>query len=87
VRAVGTSSACGVAIGLASAVGYAMHGPKGGLPHGGVGFVEVPAAACIAFASVLTAPMGVKLAHRLSPVHLQRVFAVFLFVVGASLAW
>ena len=32
VRAVGTSSACGIAIGFASAVGYAMHAPPGALP-------------------------------------------------------
>jgi len=86
VRAVGTSSACGVAIGLAGAIGYAMHGPKGGLPHGGIGYVLLPAAICIALASVLTAPLGVRLAHRLSPTHLRRVFALFLFLVGATLA-
>lgn len=86
VRAVGTSSACGVAIGLASAAGYALHGPSGGLPLGSVGFVDVPAAAGIALASVLAAPLGVRLAHRLSGAHLQRVFALFLFAVGLSLA-
>jgi uncharacterized membrane protein YfcA len=86
VRAVGTSSACGVAIGLASAAGYALHGPSGGLPQGSVGFVDVPAAVGIALASVLAAPLGVRLAHRLSGANLQRVFALFLFAVGLSLA-
>jgi uncharacterized membrane protein YfcA len=87
VRAVGTSSACGVAIGLASAAGYALHGPAGGLPgRGSVGFVNLPAALLIALASVLAAPLGVRLAHRLSGRALQRVFALFLFVVGGSLA-
>jgi uncharacterized membrane protein YfcA len=87
VRAVGTSSACGVAIGLASAVGYALHGPPGGLPGpGNIGFVDLPAAAAIAVASVLAAPLGVRLAHRLSGPALRRVFAVFLFLVGLSLA-
>ncbi len=86
VRAVGTSSACGVAIGLASAAGYALHGPSGGLPQGSVGFVDVPAALAIALASVLAAPLGVRLAHRLSGAHLQRVFALFLFAVGLALA-
>lgn len=86
VRAVGTSSACGVAIGLASAVGYAMHGPSGGLPQGSVGFVDVPAAFGIALASVLAAPLGVRLAHRLSGVQLQRLFAAFLFAIGLMMA-
>jgi uncharacterized membrane protein YfcA len=86
VRAVGTSSACGVAIGLASAAGYAMHGPSGGLPRGSIGFVDVPATIGIALASVLAAPFGVRLAHKLSGLHLQRLFALFLFAVGLSLA-
>ena len=86
VRAVGTSSACGVAIGLASATGYALHGPSGGLPQGSIGFVDVPAAIGIALASVFAAPLGVRLAHKLSGLHLQRVFALFLFAVGLALA-
>lgn len=88
VRAVGTSSACGVAIALASAAGYAAHGPAGGgLPPGSWGYVFVPAAVAIALASVLTAPLGTRIAHRISGLALRRVFAGFLLLVGASLAW
>jgi uncharacterized membrane protein YfcA len=87
VRAVGTSSACGVVIGLASAAGYALHGPAGGLPQGSLGFVYLPAAVGIALASVLAAPLGARLAHRISGHALQRVFALFLFAVGAALAF
>ncbi|HET6604690.1 MAG TPA: sulfite exporter TauE/SafE family protein [Xanthomonadaceae bacterium] len=85
VRAVGTSSACGVAIGLASAAAYALFGPAGALPEGGLGYVYVPAAVGIALASILAAPYGTRLAHVLSGPALRRVFAVFLVVVGASL--
>ena len=85
VRAVGTSSACGVAIGLASAVGYALHAPHGALPQFSVGYVYLPAAAGVAAASVLAAPWGTRLAHRLDPPTLKRVFAGFLVVVGVSL--
>lgn len=88
VRAVGTSSACGVAIALASAAGYAAHGPAAGaLPPGSWGYVFVPAAVGIALASVLTAPLGTRLAHRLSGQALRRVFAGFLVLVGTSLVW
>lgn len=88
VRAVGTSSACGVAIALASAAGYAAHGPApGSLPAGSWGYVFVPAAVGIALASVLTAPLGTRLAHRLSGQALRRLFAVFLVLVGTSLLW
>ena len=84
VRAVGTSSACGVAIALASAAGYALQGAPQGLPAGSWGYVFLPAAVGIALASVLTAPLGTRLAHRLSGPALRRVFAVFLAVVGTS---
>lgn len=85
VRAVGTSSACGVAIGLASAVGYALHAPHGALPQFAVGYVYLPAAIGVAAASVLAAPYGMRLAHRLDGQTLKRVFAGFLVVVAVSL--
>ena len=88
VRAVGTSAACGVAIGLASALGYAFLGPSAQdstMPAGSVGFVFVPAAAGIALASVLLAPTGTRLAHRLGGPALKRIFAVLLLLVGSSL--
>src|SRR5690606_33158124 len=44
VRAVGTSSACGVFIAIASAAGYAVHAPEGALPAHAVGYVYLPAA-------------------------------------------
>lgn len=85
VRAVGTSSACGVAIGLSSALGYALHAPAGALPHFAIGYVYLPAAIGVAVASVLAAPYGMRLAHRLSGLALKRVFALFLVAVGVTL--
>ena len=83
---IGTSSACGVAIAVASAVGYAAHGPADGvLPAGSWGYVYLPAAAGIAIASVLTAPFGTRIAHAISGLALRRLFAAFLAVVGTSL--
>lgn len=85
VRAVGTSSACGVAIGLGSALGYALHPPAGGLIEHAAGYVYLPAAIGVAIASVLAAPWGTRLAHRLSGPHLRRIFAAFLVAVALSL--
>ena len=85
VRAVGTSSACGVAIGLASAVGYATHAPVGALPQYAIGYVYLPAAIGVAVASVLAAPYGMRLAHRISGLALKRVFALFLITVAVTL--
>lgn len=85
VRAVGTSSACGVAIGLGAAAGYALHPPAGALAGPALGYVYLPAAVGVALASVLAAPWGTRLAHRLSGAHLKRVFAGFLVAVAVSL--
>ena len=86
VRAVGTSAACGVAIGLSSAFGYALMGPPpGSLPAGSFGYVYLPAALGIAVASVGLAPLGTRLAHRLSGPTLKKIFAGLLLLVGLSL--
>jgi len=85
VRSVGTSSACGVFIGIGSALGYALQAPAGAMDlPGALGYVYLPAAGGVALASVLCAPLGTRLAHRLSGTALQRVFAFFLVAVGCS---
>lgn len=85
VRAVGTSAACGFAIAIASALGYALGGADAsGLPRGSWGYVYLPAAGAIAVASVLIAPLGARLAHSLGGASLKRVFAGFLILMGVS---
>ncbi len=85
VRAVGTSSACGIFVALASAAGYAAQAPAGALPAYGIGYIYVPAAIGVAITSVLFAPLGTRLAHAISGPTLKRIFAIFLFVMGAGL--
>ena len=86
VRAVATSSACGIVIALSSAVTYANLQPSGAMPVGSVGFVNMPVALLIALASMAAAPVGAKWAHRLPAVRLKQIFAGFLLLVGAILA-
>lgn len=87
VRAVATSSACGVAIAIASATRFALHAAPATMPEGVVGYVFVPAALAIALASVSMAPFGAALAHRIGGPRLKRVFALFLVSIGGSLLW
>jgi uncharacterized membrane protein YfcA len=84
VKAVGTSAVCGLAIAIASSLSYALsvHAPAQALPWGAVGYVYLPAAAATAVASMLLAPLGVRVAHTISGASLKRVFAGFLVVVG-----
>ena len=86
VRAVGTSSACGLPLALAGTVGYAITGldAPATMP-GSAGYVLLPAAACIVVASMSFAPLGARLAHRLPAAGLKRCFGVLLFVVSLRL--
>lgn len=85
VRAVGTSSTCGVFIALSAAAGYALNAPEGALPSHAVGYVYLPAAIGVAVASVLAAPLGTRIAHAISGPALRVVFAVFMLAVGLSI--
>src|SRR5690606_24884182 len=88
VRAVGTSSACGIFIAIGSALGYALQAPEGALGWpGAFGYVYLPAALGVALASVFAAPWGTRLAHALSGQALKRVFAGFLLLVGVAFAY
>lgn len=81
--AVGTSAAIGFPIALAGSVGYLLNGlTVPDLPEWSIGFIYVPALVGIALASVLTAPLGVRLAHSLPVERLKRLFAVFLLIMG-----
>ncbi|HOT08510.1 MAG TPA: TSUP family transporter, partial [Polyangiaceae bacterium] len=65
------------------AVGYVYNGSGiEGRPDWSIGFVYLPALAGIVLVSVLTAPLGVRLAHALPVDKLKKVFAVLLYVVA-----
>lgn len=85
-KAVATSSATGLPIAVAGAVGFVVTGwnaPQ--LPAWSSGYIYWPALTGIAAASVLFAPVGARLAHTL-PVHvLRRFFAIFLAVLGVRM--
>jgi uncharacterized membrane protein YfcA len=85
-QAVGTSAASGVPIAWAGVAGFIVAGlGEAGRPPLSLGYVALPAFACIAIASVLTAPLGARLAHTLPPVLLKRGFAVLLAVIGLKM--
>jgi len=85
-QAVGTAAACGVPIAWAGTAGFIAAGwSVTGLPEFSLGYVALPAFAAIAMASVATAPLGARLAHRLPPLMLKRAFAALLLVIGVML--
>ncbi len=88
VKAVSTSTVCGLAIASASALSYALsvRPPVQALPWGSVGYLYLPAAAVAALGSVTLAPVGARVAHTIPSAALKRVFALFLIAVGALIA-
>ena len=85
-RAVATSSACGLPIAIAGSIGFMLTGWQNSLlPAGSSGFIYWPAFVGIVVTSILTAPLGARLAHRLPASSLKRVFAVFLAILGVRM--
>ncbi|GBH29268.1 hypothetical protein MBESOW_P0521 [Sphingobium xenophagum] len=82
-RAIATASGVGTLIAIPSAIGFALIGLKEtGLPWGSLGYVNVPATLAIASMSVLTAPLGVAVAHALPAKPLKKIFGVYLVVIA-----
>ena len=82
-RAVATAAGFGVVIAVPGAIGFAILGlGKSGLPMGSVGYVNMLAALAIVTTSVLTAPLGAKVAHKLNGPHLKRVFGLYLVITS-----
>lgn len=87
-KAIATSAAIGFPIAVAGTIGYLIGGfGHPGLPAGSVGFIFLPALACMLVASMLTAPMGAKLAHRLPVPVLKKVFAGLLVALSGKMLW
>lgn len=88
INAVATSAALGFPIALANALGYAFSGyGLAGLPPGSLGYIWLPALAVIAACSVITAPFGAKMAHKLPVAKLKRIFAAVLYSLAAYMLW
>lgn len=85
-NAIGTSAAIGLPIAIAGTIGYIFNGwGVIGLPDYSVGYIYLPALFGIAVTSVITAPLGVKLAHSLPVSKLKRIFALLLIIVGTRM--
>ena len=82
--AVGTSSALGFPIAFAGTLGYIWAGqdmPQ--LPPGSLGYLYLPGLLVISLASISTAPLGARTAHRMDIRPLQKVFALVLYALAA----
>jgi len=85
-NAVAVSSAAGLPLAVAGTVSYGVLGwDETGLPPGSFGYVYLPAFLGVVSVSVLTAPLGANLAHRLPARTLKRLFAVILVLIALKI--
>ena len=94
-QAVATSSALAVLISIPGAIGYVYAGwPAAArfpdvtalqMPFA-IGYVSLIGAVLVMPTSLLTAPLGVKVAHALSKRALEMAFGIYMFIVGGRFA-
>lgn len=85
-NAVGTSSALGFPIAVAGAVGYIVAGwSDSALPAYTFGYIYLPAFVGIVAMSILMAPVGARLAHKLPVKQLKRAFGGFLALLATKM--
>lgn len=82
-KAVATSAACGLPIAIAGAVGFMFYGQQAPEKiENAIGFIHIYAFIGISVMSFITAKLGAKVAHLLSPAMLKKCFAGLLSLVG-----
>jgi len=87
-QAIATSAAIGLPLAVASTVGFILTGlDETSLPPHSLGYINLPAFAGVVGASILFAPLGARLAHKLPDKLLKRTFAVFLFFLALRMAY
>ncbi len=87
-KAVAVSSACGLPIALAGTVSYVLLGwHDAQLPEWSIGYIYLPVFLGTSLSSILTAPLGAKLAYKLPAKVLKRYFSLLLVAMAAKLIW
>lgn len=86
-RAVATAAVFGLLISVPGTLTYLLASPGLALPHWTAGLVSLPGAALIALATIVTVPIGARIAHALPPRALALAFGVFLSLVAARMLW
>lgn len=85
-RAVATAAGFGVLIAVPSVLGFMLSGwAVAGKPPLTIGYVNLIAFAVIVSMTLLTTPLGVRLAHAMNPRPLKLVFAVFITLMAANM--
>jgi uncharacterized membrane protein YfcA len=85
-RAVGTASGFGLVIAVPSVAGFLLTGwSLPDKPPLTFGMVNLPAFLIVIGTTMLTTPLGVRLAHAMNPVPLKRAFAAFIMLMALNM--
>ena len=85
-KAVATAAAIGPFIAIIGAAGFLTIGlDQTNLPPYSIGYINIPAFLCIISVSMITAPLGAKIAHNVSVKTLKRYFSIFLLCVSTKM--
>jgi uncharacterized protein len=85
-RAIGTAAAVGLPIAIAGSFGFVIQGLRvDGLPSLSLGYVYLPALVLVAATSMLAAPFGARVAHRVPVKRLRMVFALLLYALAVRM--
>lgn len=83
-RAVGTAAGFGMLIAVPGVIGFALLEIVNPPPLS-LGAINLVAFGLVVAMTILTAPLGVRVAHRLDGARLRRLFGVFLMLVAANM--
>lgn len=85
-QAIGTSSFCGMLLGVSGMLSFMFGGWNvEGLPAYSLGYVYVPAVIAVTFASFFTSKLGANTTNKLPVPTLKRYFAVFLMFIAIKM--
>jgi uncharacterized membrane protein YfcA len=85
-RAVATAAGFGVIIAVPAVVGFLLTpGETANRPPFTIGQVNLVAFAVVVAMTLITTPLGVRLAHAMDPKPLKRVFALFIMVMALNM--
>lgn len=85
-HAIGTASAIGFSVAVGGSIGYIVIGwATPGLPSAHLGYVYLPALLWVALASVGSASLGARIAHKIDIALLRKAFALLLLVLASKM--
>lgn len=85
-RSIATAAGIGFIIAVPGTIGFIVIGLSApGLPFGSIGYVNLIAALAIVSTSIISAPLGAAVAHRLPAAVLNPIFGLYLLFVSAMM--